>query len=73
MWEILSYSMCNDQMYLQQHLYRSYLFWTWAAITSIYQDIEQDLLYLNIQIKIQSTGSTAFLYTDNWQMFILFF
>lgn len=49
MWEILSYSMCNDQMYLRHHLYRSYLFWTWAAITSIYQDIEQDLHYLSLK------------------------
>lgn len=78
MWEILSYSMCNDQMYLRHHLYRSYLFWTWAAITSIYQDIEQDLLYLNLKFwyskkKINQLEVQRSCILINWQMFILFF
>lgn len=65
MWEILSYSMCNDQMYLRHHLYRSYLFWTWAAITSIYQDIEQDLLYLNLKFWYSKKKSI------NWKYSVL--
>lgn len=73
MWEILSYSMCNDQMYLQHPLYRSYLFWTWAAITSIYQDIEQDLLYLNLKFWYSKKKSINWKYNVLVYLFILFF
>lgn len=76
MWEILSYSMCNDQMYLRHHLYRSYLFWTWAAITLSGYWTGFTLFKFKILIfkkKINQLEVQRSCILINWQMFILFF